>query len=103
MIIIEDGKKEENNFVKFSKFYSESVKKVTGDLFEKLKHLILNFLISVKNNWKIPQTEIDSILPDLVKLDNSLKIEQIIEQYYHNDNNFKSLFNIEKYIFHEIK
>ena len=40
---IEDGKKEENNFVKFSKFYSESVKKVTGDLFGKLKHLILNF------------------------------------------------------------
>ena len=100
---IEEGRNEENKFVTFSRFYSESVKKVAGELYEKLKHLILNFLISIKNNWKIPQTEIDSILPDLVKLDTSVKIEQIIEQYHHSDNNFKSLFNIEKYVFQDIK
>ena len=100
---VEEGKNEENNFVTFSRFYSESVKKVAGELYEKLKHLILNFLISIKNNWKIPQTEIDSVLPDLVRLDTTIKIEQIVEQYYHNDNNFKSLFNIKKYIFKDIR
>ena len=100
---VEEGKNEENKFVTFSRFYSESVKKVAGELYEKLKHLILNFLISIKNNWKIPQTEIDSVLPDLVRLDTTIKIEQIVEQYYHNDNNFKSLFNIKKYIFKDIR
>ena len=100
---IEDGKKMESLFLQNSKFYSESVKKITGDMFEKLKHLILNFLISIKNNLKIPQTEIDSILPELIKLDTSLKMEKVIEKYYHNDNKYKSLFDAEEYVLKDFK
>ena len=92
-----EGKIEEENFVKFSRFYSESVKKITNEIFEKLKHLILDFLIALKNYFKIPQTELDIIIPDLIKLDKSLNIDKQMEKLYHNDNEYKSLFNPEKY------
>ena len=55
--------------------------------------------MSMKNNMKVPQIEIDSALQDLIKLDNFLNIEQIIEKYYYKDSNFKSLFKVEKYNF----
>ena len=94
---IEEGRREEDNFVKYSKFYCESIKKITSSIFQQLKHLILDFLFSFKNNLKIPQTEIDSSLRDLVKLDNSLKIEKIMEKNYHNDTKYKYLYDAEKY------
>ena len=101
--VIEDGKREENNFIKNAKFFSETVKKMVNEMFEKLKHLVLNFLISIKNNFKLPEAEIDSILPELIKLDSSLKIEKVIENYYHDDNKYKSIFEPEKYIFKDFK
>ena len=100
---IEEGKKAESDFIKFSKFYSESVKKMVGEMFEKLKHFILNFLISIKNNFKIPQTEIDVILPELVKLDSSLKLEKVLEKYYHDESKYKSLFDFEEYILKDFR
>ena len=100
---IEDGKKAENEFVNISKFYSESVKKMIDEMFEKLKHFILNFLISIKNNFKIPQTGIDNTLPELEKLGSSLKLEKIVEKYYHDDSKYKSLFYTEDYILKDFK
>ena len=100
---IEDGKKAENEFVNISKFYSESVKKMIDEMFEKLKHFILNFLISIKNNFKIPQTQIDNTLPELEKLGSSLKLEKIVEKYYHDDSKYKSLFYTEDYILKDFK
>ena len=92
-----EGRIEEENFLKFSRFYCESIKKITNEIFEKLKHLILDFLIALKNNFKIPQIEIDSLIPELIKLDKSLKMDKLLEKLYHNDNEYKSLFSIEKY------
>ena len=100
---LEDGKNAENNFINISKFYSESVKKMIDEMFEKLKHFILNFLISIKNNFTIPQAEIDTILPELVKLDSSLKLEKILEKYYHDNSKYKSLFDTEEYILKDFK
>ena len=92
-----EDKNEEDNFVKFSRFYSESIKKIANEKFEKLKHLILDFLLALKNYYKIPQCEIDSILPELINIDKSLKIEKLIEKLYHNDDEYNSLFEAEKY------
>ena len=100
---LEEGKKAEKDFIKFSKFYSESVKKMVGGMFEKLKHFILNFLITIKNNFKIPQTEIDVILPELVKLDSSLKLEKVLEKNYHDESKYKSLFDFEEYVLKDFR
>ena len=100
---LEDGKKAENEFVNISKFYSESVKKMIDEMFEKLKHLILNFVTSIKISFKITQTEIDTILQELIKLDSSLKLEKVVEKYYHDDSNYKSLFHTEEYILKDFK
>ena len=80
----EDAIKMENDFINISKFYAESVKKMSDEMFEKLKNLMLKFLNSIKNNFKTPETKIESILPELAKLDSSLKIEKIIEKHYHD-------------------
>ena len=94
---INEVRNEEDNFVKLSKFHCESVKKISTEIFDQLKHIILDFLVSLKNIFIIPQTEIDSYLKELIKLESSLKIENLMEKYYHNDKEYKYLYNPEKY------
>ena len=94
---IEEGKKLENNFIKVSKFCTENVKNITNQIFEKIKHLTLNYLMSLKNNFKLPLTEIDSLLPDLINIDKSLKINELMEKKFHKDDNYRELFIPEKY------
>ena len=93
---IEEGNNMEKEFIKNINKDSESVKSFTNKMFQQLKHLILNFLVSIKNNFKIPFTEIDQYLPDLIELDKSLNMETIMQSVY-RDNNYKNLFNVEKY------
>ena len=94
---INEVRNEEDNFVKLSKFHCESVKKISTEIFDQLKHIILDFLVSLKNIFIIPQNEIDSYLKELIKLESSLKIENLMEKYYHNDKEYKYLYNPEKY------
>ena len=68
---ISDIKKLEDNFINVSKFSCENVKKVTNEIFGKFKHLVLDFLVSLKNIYTFPQKEIDSSLPPLISLDKS--------------------------------
>ena len=94
---INEVRNEEDNFVKLSKFHCESVKKISTEIFDQLKHIILDFLVSLKNIFIIPQNEIDSYLKELIKLESSLKIENLMEKHYHNDKEYKYLYNPEKY------
>ena len=93
----EEGRNMEKEFIKSSIFYSESIKKMCNEIFEKLKYLTLKFIMSLKNTFKIPVSEIDATLIDLVKLSNTFKMDETIENYYHKNNNYKNLFNSEKY------
>ena len=93
---IGEGNNMEKEFIKNTNNYSESVKSFTNKMFQQLKHLILNFLVSLKNNFKIPFTEIEQNLPDLLEFDKSLNMETMIQSVYH-DNKYKNLFNVEKY------
>ena len=77
---ISDVKKMEDNFINVCKFSCENIKRVTNELFIKFKHLILDFLVSLKNIYTFPQKEIDSSLPPLISLDKSFKMNEAIEK-----------------------
>jgi len=77
---ISDVKKLKDNFMNVSKFSCENIKKMANEVFGKFKHLILDYLVSLKNIYLFPQTEIDSSLPPLTSLDKSFKINEAIEK-----------------------
>ena len=94
---INDGRKMEKKFVENSKFHCENIKKFTNELMEKMKKLILNFLMALKNNFKLPEIEINSCLPKLIKIDKSIKLDEMMQQKFNNQNIGKFLFNPEIY------
>ena len=94
---INDGRKMEKKFVENSKFHCENIKKFTNELMEKMKKLILNFLMALKNNFKLPEIEINECLPKLIKIDKSIKLDEMMQQKFNNQNIEKFLFNPEIY------
>ena len=94
---INDGRKMEKKFVENSKFHCENIKKFTNELMEKMKKLILNFLMALKNNFKLPEIEINSCLPKLIKIDKSIKLDEMMQQKFNNQDIGKFLFNPEIY------
>ena len=94
---INEGRKKENTFLENSKFHCENIKKFSNELMEKIKHLVLNFLMSLKNNFQLPEKEITSFLPKLIKLDQNIKLDKIMEQHFINQKIGTFLFNPEIY------
>ena len=90
---INEGRKKENTFLENSKFHCENIKKFSNELMEKIKHLVLNFLMSLKNNFQLPEKEITSFLPQLIKLDKNIKLDNIMEQHFINQKIGTFLFN----------
>ena len=94
---VEEGENLENNFKKVAVFSCENIKNASNEIFEKLKQLLLNFLISIKNTFKLLQTEIDARLPDLISFDKSTKISEIMEKKLIKNKKNKPHFELEKY------
>ena len=95
---VNEGRNNEKKFIENSRFHSENIKKFTNELMEKIKKLILNFLMALKNNFKLPEIEVNSYLPKLIKLNDNIKLEEIIENNFIKQNIGKYLFNTENYI-----
>ena len=103
---INEGRNKEKKFVENSKFHSENIKKSANELMEKMKKLVLNILMALKNNFKLPEIEINMYLPKLIKLDQNIKLDEIIEKHFINQKIEKFLFNAEIYdmkVFKKIK
>ena len=103
---INEGRTKEKKFVENSKFHSENIKKFSKELMEKIKKLVLNILMALKNNFKLPEIEINMYLPKLIKLDQNIKLDEIIEKNFINQKIGKYLFNAEIYemkVFQKIK
>jgi len=94
---INDGRKKEKKFIENSKFHCENIKKFTNEIMEKMKKLALNFLMALKNNFKLPEIEINSCLPKLIKMDKNIKLDEIIQSKFNNQNIDNFFFNPEIY------
>ena len=95
--LIEEGRNKEKKFIENSKFHSENIKKFTNELMEKIKKFVLNFLMALKNNFKLPEIEINSYLPKLIKLNENIKLDEIIQSHFIKENINSYSFNPETY------
>ena len=94
---INEGNNQEKKFVENSKFHSENIKKFTNELMEKIKKFVLNFLMALKNIFKLPEIEINNYLPKLIKLNENIKLDEIIQKHFIKQNIENYLFNPEIY------
>ena len=94
---INEGNNQEKKFLENSKFHSENIKKFTNELMEKIKKFVLNFLMALKNIFKLPEIEINNYLPKLIKLNENIKLDEIIQKHFIKQNIENYLFNPEIY------
>ena len=94
---INEGNNQEKKFLENSKFHSENIKKFTNELMEKIKKFVLNFLMALKNIFKLPEIEINNYLPKLIKLNENIKLDEIIQKHFIKQNIENHSFNPEIY------
>ena len=94
---INDGRNKEKKFMENSKFHSENIKKSSNELMEKIKKFVLNFLVALKNNFTLPEREVNTFLPKLIKLNDNIKLDEIIQKNFAKQKMGNYLFNPKKY------
>ena len=95
--IIESTKIFQDNFIQSESSSSENIKNIILDISLQLKQSIMNILIPIKNNLKIPETEIDSRLPELISADGKKNIETAMKNYFENNIIQKKVYVPKKY------
>ena len=100
---IESGQKIEDSYIKIEKNSIENIKNIICDISIHFKQLIMNILISLKSNFKIPGKEIDKYLPLLISTNGKQIIEEGINNYYENNIIEEKLFHPKKYIMKILK
>ena len=95
--IIESTKIFQDNFIQSESSSSENIKNIILDISLQLKQSIMNILIPIKNNLKIPETEIDSRLPELISTDGKKNIEIAMKNYFENNIIQKKVYVPKKY------
>ena len=72
----------EKSFNELAEESAETMKKLSCELTVKLKDIILDFIVLLKNSFKMPLSEIDTILPGITDLNDNSKYEKIIGESY---------------------
>ena len=102
--ILESKQVEKNykNGIKSAKYYEENfesmyqnsivnVKKIICDISSKMKDTITDFLILLKNYYKMQSSEIDLYLPELSELNEEKELEKIIDNSFNTKNKLLSI------------
>ena len=77
----ESTEKYEKTFNELAEECTENMKKLSCELTIKLKDIIVDFIVLLKNNFKMPLSEIDTMLPEITNIDYS-NYEKIINESY---------------------
>ena len=94
--LVKSAKSFEEKFFQLSDNSKDNMKRIACEIITKLKDNVVDFLLLLKNCFKLPLSEIDTYLPELIKLDENKKIESIINSTYKKDNNLIPIV-VEKY------
>ena len=94
--LVKSAKLFEEKFFESSNNSKDNMKRIACEIITKLKDNVVDFLLLLKNCFKLPLSEIDTYLPELIKLDENKKIENIINSTFRNDNSLIPIV-IEKY------
>ena len=92
--IVKDAEK---NFIETAEKIKQKLRDILNQISTNLKDLISDCMVFLQNCFKMPLSEIDTYLPEVVSLDEYSKIDAIIQSSYKTDNNFEFI-NPEKYI-----
>jgi hypothetical protein len=94
--LVKSAKTIEERFYELSDSSNDNMKRIACEIITKMKDNVVDFLLLLKNCFKLPLSEIDTYLPELIKLDENKKIEHIINSTYKKDHNLIPIFP-EKY------
>ena len=86
----------EKKYVDLGEKSTLKARKILCEMTTNLKELISDCLVFFKNSFKVPLSEVDTHINDIVSLDEYTKIDDIIKSSYIKDNNLKQI-NPEKY------
>ena len=95
--ILETGKLFQDTYIQSENTSSENIKRIISDISIQLKQSIMNVLMSLKNNFKIPEKEIDNYLAELISEKGKQKIEEAMTIYFDSNPIEKKLYNPIKY------
>ena len=82
---LETGKALQEKFIEMEQNSNKNIKSIICDISIKLRQSVINVLIHLKNNYKIPHSEIDNFLPDLISEDGNKKIEETFNKILDNN------------------
>ena len=85
--LVKSAKSYEDKFFELTENSIDNMKRISCEIIVKMKDNIVNFLLNLKNCFKLPLGEVDTYLPELINLDENKKIEEIINSSYKKDNN----------------
>ena len=86
----------EKNYIETAEKTKERSRNILCDITNSLKDLISDCMVFLRNSFKIPLSEIDTYLNEIVNLDEYTKFNKDIISSYKNNNNLKPI-NPEKY------
>ncbi len=92
----------EKNYIETAEKSKEKLKNILCGFSNNLKDLISECMLFLRNSFKIPLSEIDTYLNELVNLDEFTKFNQDILSSYKNNNSLKPI-NPEKYTLQAFK
>ena len=94
--LVKSAKSYEDKFFDLTDSSIDNIKRISCEIMTKMKDNIVNFLFTLQNCFKLPLGEIETFLPELIKLDENKKLEDIIIKTYKKDNKLIRI-QIEKY------
>ena len=90
-------KKIEKNYIERTDNTKEKARNIISEIANSLKELISDCIVFLRNSFKIPLSEIDTYINEVVNLDEYDKFDKLIKSSYKKDVNLKPI-NTEKYI-----
>ena len=85
--IVESGKLFQDTYIQTDNISSENIKNSICDIFLQLKNMVMNFLMSLKNLFTIPDKEITNYLSELFSDKEKKKIiEEALNNYFSKNN-----------------
>ena len=86
----------ENKYMSISKEAKENIRKILSELLNGFKEFIFDCMLFLKNCYKLPLSEIDIYMNDIIQLDETVNFDQIILSCYKSEQDLESI-NPQKY------
>jgi len=86
----------EDKYTKISKESKENIRRILCELLNGFKDYLFDCMLFLKNCYKLPLSEIDTYMNDIIRLDECVNFNQIILSSYKKDKDLESI-NPQKY------